>query len=1312
MVKKRKISNPIGSLIPGSLLLIGLAFILFGLLDGPSITGMIVSDGSYISPTSDSGYLSPTSDGGYKSPTSDGSYVSPTSDTSYKSPTSDGTYKSPTSDNDYKTTISDDGYKSAKSDSNYTSPQNDDSYKSVTSGPGFNSSEIGAGFSGIITGPGFEKFLSDENFKIPAEDKSFKKPVSDSTYSSPQSDGSYKIPDTWSPYDRPSVEPRFNISTGPGFISVKIGYDYNATTIGEGLLKTIIDTMKELDNSAQFTVIDEYAQNSSVIVLNISSKKDQNQPSKDSSKVDAIKQAVNDSRSGFYLLSIEFFGSGNVFGYVQGKDGKIEKDIFSLDNKDIKLVVEAGKTVVLRPAPAVSKDLYAKSTHYFVEYRGDCLGKPEVCVLRDSAGNCLRAETRCTFVMDSDKNIQMLYTPKQPPKEYELEVIVKGGSFSKIVSTPEKIACGSGNTCRQNFSANKFVSLIAVAGKNEEFSGWSGWCSGTNSTCMFNMEKYLQVVANFEKKGIVNAAISWIGNLFTKESTENKAKTQKSAYRTQTIVSHEATQNYPSACDDYPTMPGCPGEGTNIVPPPSAPIPEVTFFSVEPKKAYPHSVVYIKGKNLGYVSKVYFNGELVEGFSTTPDGTELQTIVPQNAKTGEIGLVLISGAAEYSTQDFVVWTGVCSNPDVTIAFKQLNKRPQGQKDEDDCDVKKYGAYSNYKQLRNAIQNVVGFSKLSPATINSFRPSPTLPGSDVSIYGPSLDIKADDVKFDGTSIPFRLIDENEIKIKIPQDAAFGEHEVTIVSDIHGSGKAKLKIVLLPGIHSFSPNKVFTNEEITINGENLYEPEEISFFETNTKKEILTKNFRKESLQQIKVNAPLESGSYVITMKAKNSFARTQTSLTVSPKALPPQITSIEPEDGRLGNNAIVYGNNLKGITGIYLNDNQISYTSDSSETQKTIYVRWGIDHGLLKIKTSSGDAEAQLLSNKNPVTKLVTGKEETCFGGVGKGCYGSEDGKEEWGWGSQKIIAPVGCSNEVNGKRNCWSVPGSIKHDNCCARYPSGKMCGGPGKDGKPAGEDNHNGKCVDEWHAAFWDVFWWHAFVVTFDVTKPTDLTPKPSTRYTLKDDDGNIIPSETAETLKFCAPAGHELREQSDEGFCCSEKAVNKKCTGARGVQTIAQKVDVPRTENGADLSKVPVPLAPGEQPQLPSGPSEFELEVEGAFSGSVKTVDGKITNCRNQNICKAAYPKNTKVTLIATPDMVDYENSGWFGDCANTPKTENCILTMDSNKKVILGFFKKKETKPPVEPPKNVTTKGKGRWWQRPICIAGRYCVRPVLG
>ncbi|MDO8494427.1 MAG: IPT/TIG domain-containing protein, partial [Deltaproteobacteria bacterium] len=74
-----------------------------------------------------------------------------------------------------------------------------------------------------------------------------------------------------------------------------------------------------------------------------------------------------------------------------------------------------------------------------------------------------------------------------------------------------------------------------------------------------------------------------------------------------------------------------------------------------------------------------------------------------------------------------------------------------------------------------------------------------------------------------------------------------------------------------------------------------------------------------------------------------------------------------------------------------------------------------------------------------ITKNAAGETEYCFGAVGKGCGGFGQLKGEEASGNTAITA--GCSGEANGQRNCWVVPGSIKHDNCCVKNPYGKWCG-------------------------------------------------------------------------------------------------------------------------------------------------------------------------------------------------------------------------------------------------------------------------------
>ena len=389
---------------------------------------------------------------------------------------------------------------------------------------------------------------------------------------------------------------------------------------------------------------------------------------------------------------------------------------------------------------------------------------------------------------------------------YSLKVSTNGNGY--VSSYPSGIECGY--ACSETYSQGTTITLTAKS-LGDNFNSWNGACSGSSPTCTLTLDSDKTVSASFG-----SAQHEQPKTPAPKEEINyyQRQQPQSSDYRTKIIV--PAYNDHPSACDDYPTMPGCPGEGTNIVPIiPQPSIPDVTMTGFEPRTGYERTAVYIKGTNLRYVSRVYFGGELVEGFSVSPDGKELQTIVPQGAETGRITLVLTSGGTEESSQDFVVWTGKCSNPDVTKAFNQLNKLPQGNRNSGECDITRYlRAYSNYKELRNAIQKIVGFNKLPSPKIKHFNPSVALPGQEISIIGELFDIYVDEIKFNGKNTPYKFIDSKEVKITIPQETVFGEHEITIISDIHGSGSAKIKIIPLPAIYDFNPKNVWSDEEITI------------------------------------------------------------------------------------------------------------------------------------------------------------------------------------------------------------------------------------------------------------------------------------------------------------------------------------------------------------------------------------------------------------------------------------------------------------------------------------------------------------------
>ncbi len=268
---------------------------------------------------------------------------------------------------------------------------------------------------------------------------------------------------------------------------------------------------------------------------------------------------------------------------------------------------------------------------------------------------------------------------------------------------------------------------------------------------------------------------------------------------------------------------------------------------------------------------------------------------------------------------------------------------------------------------------------------------------------------------------------------------------------------------------------------------------------------------------------------------------------------PSISSISPaggEFGKIGNPTVIAGKfyNVQLVT---LNGNPVAFSPDSGGQSITLpHVKWGVNPegvnintpGNVKVITEYGEATASLISPAQKVLYNANGAKENCFPGVGKGCEGA-------GGDFQKVLASIGtqigCENPgSDGSRVCWISTGSIRHDNCCVRHPSGRQCGGPGKDGKPAEDNNHDGNCDTEWMEAVWDTFWRKAWRTTFYADQVYDLTPSGKSlnnRYS----EGEAITS-----LNYCAPAGHELREPHLDAFCCSGQMgkdwfgnSNKKC-------------------------------------------------------------------------------------------------------------------------------------------------------------------------
>ena len=262
-------------------------------------------------------------------------------------------------------------------------------------------------------------------------------------------------------------------------------------------------------------------------------------------------------------------------------------------------------------------------------------------------------------------------------------------------------------------------------------------------------------------------------------------------------------------------------------------------------------------------------------------------------------------------------------------------------------------------------------------------------------------------------------------------------------------------------------------------------------------------------------------------------------TPIPKASkPPKINSIYPENLQIARRTSINGENLGSVKEVKINNNNVDFEFSSVGLLILTHVPWGVVLGVHKdrpatvtVTNPDGSATADLVSssnlaaNKIVIPRNAQGNPEECFGGVGKGCGGLFGVK---GGESSSVLWRAGCEAEVNRERVCRVSAGSLRHDNCCVRYPSGKYCGGPGNDGKPAEENNHDGNCVTEWHEAFWDSVWGRTWEVRFSLANSPDLTPG-GTR------NGRYPEGEAVSTLNICAQAGQEMREEKDAAFCCS---------------------------------------------------------------------------------------------------------------------------------------------------------------------------------
>jgi uncharacterized repeat protein (TIGR02543 family) len=109
------------------------------------------------------------------------------------------------------------------------------------------------------------------------------------------------------------------------------------------------------------------------------------------------------------------------------------------------------------------------------------------------SGACSGNQLTCVLDMDQDKAATATFSTSV--QTYSLTVSKSGSGGGSVTSNPAGIDCGS--SCSAEFTSGETVTLTAEADVGSTFSGWSGDCAGTTSSCELTMNKDMNVTATF-----------------------------------------------------------------------------------------------------------------------------------------------------------------------------------------------------------------------------------------------------------------------------------------------------------------------------------------------------------------------------------------------------------------------------------------------------------------------------------------------------------------------------------------------------------------------------------------------------------------------------------------------------------------------------------------------------------------------------------------------------------------------------------------------------------------------------------------------
>ena len=116
-------------------------------------------------------------------------------------------------------------------------------------------------------------------------------------------------------------------------------------------------------------------------------------------------------------------------------------------------------------------------------------------------GSCSGSNSTCTLTLNASEQVTASFSTIQ--NAAVLTMSLAGTGTGTIASSPSGINCAP--TCSASFASGTQVTLTETAAANSSFTGWTGGCSGSNSTCTLTLTASQQVTATFNSAKNITA---------------------------------------------------------------------------------------------------------------------------------------------------------------------------------------------------------------------------------------------------------------------------------------------------------------------------------------------------------------------------------------------------------------------------------------------------------------------------------------------------------------------------------------------------------------------------------------------------------------------------------------------------------------------------------------------------------------------------------------------------------------------------------------------------------------------------------------